>query len=273
MAVAGAEMIWPRQQPSGATSRRWGGNLSLYAISYALLLLPWFAALVAAAMASAGHFGLLNRLGLSVPIHFTVAVIALDGLYYWLHRLIHGVTALWRVHAVHHSDPEIDVTTTLRHHPLEKIFFSVVIGATVFLFGLTASEVVAYAWAALGVQLLGHANLALSPRYDAALARVFVTPDFHRLHHSREMAETNSNYGEVFSFWDRLFGTAKSRSRKGHRELELGLDEFREPKHQRAHLLLAQPFLPQGRVTEEPLHAEERMDAAATRRVDPKPGI
>jgi sterol desaturase/sphingolipid hydroxylase (fatty acid hydroxylase superfamily) len=102
---------------------------------------------------------------------------------------------------------------------------------------------VAYTWVSFVVGLLAHANLALPPRFSAMLGRLIVTPEFHHIHHSRDNAETNANFGQAFSIWDTLFGTARVRSPDDRRELEFGLDEFREPKFSLPHYLLAQPLM------------------------------
>jgi len=89
---------------------------------------------------------------------------------------------------------------------------------------------VAYTWVAFVVELLAHANLALPPGAAQFLGRLFVTPEFHHMHHSRENAEANANFGQAFSIWDTLFGDRRARSADDGRQLEFGLEEFREPK-------------------------------------------
>ena len=120
---------------------------------------------------------------------------------------------------------------------------AVVVGGVVLVIGFSPAEVVAYTWVSFVVELLAHANLALPPRFSAMLGRLIVTPEFHHIHHSRDNAETNANFGQAFSIWDTLFGTARVRSPDDRRELEFGLDEFREPKFSLPHYLLAQPLL------------------------------
>src|SRR5207248_10140187 len=109
--------------------------------------------------------------------------------------------------------------------------------------GFSPTEVVVYTWIAFVIELLAHANLALPSRLSAILGRLIVTPEFHRMHHSREHAEANANFGQAFSFWDFLFGTAVVRTPENGRQLEFGLDIFREPKFSLPHYLLAQPLL------------------------------
>src|SRR4029077_21001057 len=150
---------------------------------------------------------------------------------------------LWHLHLVHHSDPEIDATTTFRHHPAEAIFNGVVAGAVVLVMGFSPAEVVAYTWVAFVIELFAHANLSLPPRLSAILGRLIVTPEFHQIHHSRQNAEANTNFGQAFSIWDTLFGTARVRFPDDGPQLELGRNGFREPKFSLPHYLLAQPLL------------------------------
>jgi sterol desaturase/sphingolipid hydroxylase (fatty acid hydroxylase superfamily) len=162
---------------------------------------------------------------------------------YAQHRLLHRFDVLWRLHLVHHSDLEIDATTTFRHHPAEAIFNGLVAGVVILAIGFSRAEVVAYTWVAFVIELLAHANLALPARFNAILGLLIVTPEFHQIHHSRENAEANANFGQAFSVWDTLFGTARARSPHDRRRLEFGLDEFRERKFHLPHYLLAQPLL------------------------------
>jgi sterol desaturase/sphingolipid hydroxylase (fatty acid hydroxylase superfamily) len=173
-----------------------------------------------------------------------IAILGLDALAYAQHRLLHRVSVLWRFHAVHHSDPEVDVTTTFRHHPVEAIFNGTLIGGVVLLIGFTPAEIAAYAWFSLVIELFAHANLALPPWFGAVLGKLIVTPDFHHLHHSRAIAEANANFGQALSIWDVLFGTARLRIPDVSPRFEFGLDEFRGAKFHLPHYLLAQPLMP-----------------------------
>lgn len=261
-AVVAAEYVRPQRPRSDAISRRWIGNLSLCVVSNGILVLPALTALAAAFFSEFTHVGLLDSLELPAGTRVVMAVVGLDALAYAQHRLLHRVDVLWRFHAVHHSDPEIDFTTTFRHHPVEAIFNSVVIGGFILVIGFSPAEVVAYTWVAFVVELLAHANLALPSRFGAIVGRLIVTPEFHQMHHSRENAEANANFGQAFSIWDTLFTTARVRSRDDRRQLEFGLDEFREPKFSLPHYLLAQPLLLKGSALTTPL-APDRHGAGA----------
>src|SRR6516164_7432654 len=217
--VATAEMVRPLRARSGTTSRRWVGNLSLCILSNGVFVLP-------------------------STMRLVVAIVGLDALAYLQHRLLHRVDLLWRFHAVHHSDPEVDVSTTFRHHPVEAMFNGTLIGGVVLAIGFSPIQIVAYTWVSFVVELVAHANFALPSRVGKIIGKLIVTPEFHHLHHSRANAEANANFGQAFSVWDALFGTARARSPEEQRRLEFGLNEFRGQKFHLPHYLLVQPLLP-----------------------------
>lgn len=241
--AAAAEFVRPLRARSGATSRRWVGNLSLCILSNGVFVLPTVTAFAAAFVSQSEQKGLFDVLGLPSAMRFVIAIIGLDALAYAQHRLLHRVDILWRFHAVHHSDPEVDVTTTFRHHPVEAIFNGVLIGSVVLAIGFSPAEIAAYTWVSFVVELVAHANIALPSWCSTLLGRLIVTPEFHHLHHSRANAEANANFGQAFSIWDTLFATARARSPQDLRQLEFGLDGFRGRKFLLPHYLLAQPLL------------------------------
>jgi sterol desaturase/sphingolipid hydroxylase (fatty acid hydroxylase superfamily) len=242
-AVAAIELARPLHTRSGATSRRWAGNLSLCILSNGIIVLPTVTAFAAAFLSQLGKRGLLDSLELPGTVRIGIAVIGLDALAYAQHRLLHRFDILWRFHSVHHSDPEVDVTTTFRHHPVEAIFNAALIGGVVLIIGFSPAEIATYMWVSFVIELVAHANFALPLQSDAFLARILVTPEFHHFHHSRARVEANTNFGQAFSIWDRLFGTARDRSPDDLIRSEFGLDEFREAKFHLPHYLLAQPLL------------------------------
>jgi sterol desaturase/sphingolipid hydroxylase (fatty acid hydroxylase superfamily) len=242
--LAAAELVRPLRKRSGSTPRRWVGNLSLCVLTNGVFVVPTITAFAAAFVSQSAQKGLFDAFGLPSAMRFVVAIIGLDALAYAQHRLLHRVDVLWRFHAVHHSDPEVDVTTTFRHHPIEAIFNGALIGGVVLAIGFSPAEIAAYTWVSFVVELAAHANLALPPRFGAILGRMIVTPEFHHVHHSRTNAEANANFGQAFSIWDKLFGTARARSPEDPCRLEFGLDAFREQKFHLPHYLLAQPLLP-----------------------------
>src|SRR5262249_47701264 len=225
----------PRRPRSSETPGRWVGNLSLCIVSNGFVILPTITVFTAAFLSEFKQTSLLDLLELPSGIRIVVAIVGLDALAYAQHRLLHRVDVLWRLHAVHHSDPEIDVTTTFRHHPVEAIFNSVLIGAVVLVIGFSPAEIAVYTWVSFVIELVAHANIVMPSWLGTILGNLIVTPEFHQLHHSRSNAEANSNFGQAFSIWDTLFGTARSRSLEDRHRLEFGLNEFREPKFHLPH--------------------------------------
>jgi len=137
---------------------------------------------------------------------------------YWAHRITHRTPLLWRLHRVHHADDAVDLSTSFRNHPLELVVTIPVSVAVVLVLGTPPSVVIAMQTVLAGAALWQHADLALPRRLDRALAWVVVTPRVHRLHHNPARATHDSNYGEFFTFWDRVFGTfnpAEGRDRVG----------------------------------------------------------
>jgi sterol desaturase/sphingolipid hydroxylase (fatty acid hydroxylase superfamily) len=151
--------------------------------------------------------GLLSRLNLPFAAELLLTFLLLDLWRYWEHRLFHRVPLLWRLHLVHHSDTQVDVTTSERHHPLEFVAGTAVMMALIGAFGLPAPAVGLYLLVATVVTLYSHANLRLRPSLDRPLGRLLVTPAVHAVHHSDLRAQTDSNYGSVLMIWDRWFGT------------------------------------------------------------------
>jgi sterol desaturase/sphingolipid hydroxylase (fatty acid hydroxylase superfamily) len=155
---------------------------------------------------------------------------------------MHKVPALWNVHRVHHSDPVIDVTTTIRQHPIEGLLRYAVLAACVTLLGVGLVPFAIYRVASVICGLLEHANVRVPRRLDRALALVVTFPNMHKVHHSREQHETDTNYGNILSWFDRLFGTYTP-SERGE-TVVCGLDGFEEPSMQTTAGLLALPFEP-----------------------------
>jgi len=183
----------------------------------------------------------LGRLPLPGPVLFVAAFLLVDFFTYVFHRLSHGIPGLWRLHAIHHADEHVTAATGQLHHPLETVasyvfllFLYVVLGVPVvvaIMYGLVYSVHNGFA----------HADIRLPKRVDRALRWVIVTPDLHRTHHSMDLSEGNSNFGQVFTLWDRLFGTYVDRPKLPERELQMGLPAGARPGF-RSTSLLAYPF-------------------------------
>jgi exosortase len=183
---------------------------------------------------------LLSRLELPSAVELLLTFLVLDLWRYWEHRFFHRMPWLWRMHLVHHSDTQIDVTTSERHHPLEVILGTLVMMCLIAGLGLPAAAVGVYLLAATVVALYSHANLRLDPSLDRLLRVVIVTPSQHAVHHSDLQPETDSNYGSVLTVWDRWFGTYVDP--QDARIPRFGLDYFRRPSDAWLLRVLQQPF-------------------------------
>jgi sterol desaturase/sphingolipid hydroxylase (fatty acid hydroxylase superfamily) len=229
----------PRRAVPGGW-RRWAGNLGL--IVTATLLLRLLVPLGAVAFAAAWPWGLFHHVALPPLLAAAIGLLLLDLGIYWQHRAFHRWPLLWRAHRVHHTDTAFDVSLGVRFHPLEilpsygwKLLVVAVVGIAPLTFA-------AYEIGLLAFSLWSHTNLALPERIDVLLRRVIITPDWHRIHHSVHGDELNSNFGNLLSVWDRLFGTAREAPRDGQQSMRLGLEQFRDAHAQRFFALLLQPL-------------------------------
>jgi exosortase len=232
------ERVRALQRQPVRIARRWTSNISLFVIGSVVNTLVLPIGIYAFAQHQAP--GVLSRLGLPFAIELLLAFLLLDLWRYWEHRLLHRIPWLWRAHLVHHSDTQVDVTTSERHHPLEYIVGTVVMMGLIAAFGLPASAVGLYLLVATVVSLCSHANLQLRAALDRPLRPFVVTPSVHAMHHSDLQSETDSNYGSVLTVWDRLFGTYVDP--QDARIPRFGLEYFRRPGDARFLRVLQQPF-------------------------------
>ena len=154
------------------------------------------------------NFGLLNLIELPVWAELIIALVVLDLIaQYFVHYLLHKVPALWRLHLVHHSDKHVDVTTGTRHHPLDFLLRETFALIAIAITGMPIAFYLFYRILSVVFTYFTHANIALPVKVDRAISYLFVTPNMHKFHHHNELPWTDSNYGNMLSIWDRLFGT------------------------------------------------------------------
>lgn len=242
--VALWEGLRPRRSPTAPLAQRWlhNGLLFLCLMGLSRLLVP-ATAVGAALFAQQQGWGLLPAPDQATAVHYVAAVLGLDLLRYALHRLMHRVPVLWRMHRTHHTDRDVDLSTAFRFHPLEMVSQSAVNGAAVLALGLSPGAVIAYEAGAFLVNAFSHGNGCMGARAERWLRWLIVTPDMHRVHHSREPAEYNANLGAMFSIWDRLFGTYVAQPAAGHEAIELGVPGFDAPRHRTLGWMLVNPFV------------------------------
>lgn len=249
-AVVALWEVWaPRRTLTVSKAVRWMNNLGLVALNTILLRLLFPAAAVGmAAFATAQGWGLLNHFQVPFGISVVITVIAMDFVIWSQHVMVHAVPALWRLHRVHHADLDYDLTTGARFHPLEIILSMLIKFATITVLGPPVAGVILFEVLLNGMALFNHANVRLPLPLDRALRWLVVTPDMHRVHHSVEDDETNSNFGFNLSWWDRLLGTYRDQPRGGHQGMMLGIRDYRAPRE--VSWLPGQLALPfRGRVT------------------------
>ena len=185
---------------------------------------------------------LLHRWALPFMAKIALSVLALEFATYWIHRALHRIPLLWRIHAVHHADTEMDVTTSHRHHPFEAVLVALLTLPVTLLLGAPLVALLIYIHLRIAISLFSHANILLPRWLDGVLRLVIVTPDFHRLHHASEQRFTDSNYGTITPWFDYLFGSASHLPFEQQKDIELGLRALRLPEDNHMDRLLALPF-------------------------------
>lgn len=243
------EVMAPRRALTVSKAVRWANNLGLVFLnSFILRLLFPAAAVGVAAFVADNNWGLLNYFEVPLPLAIVLSVVAMDFIIYLQHVLVHAIPVLWRLHRVHHADLNYDVTTGARFHPIEIILSMLIKFATIIVLGPPLVAVVIFEVMLNAMAMFNHGNVRLPLGLDRVLRLIVVTPDMHRVHHSVEDNEANSNFGFSLSIWDRLFGTYIAQPRGGHEGMTIGIHGYRDPK-QVSWLpgMLALPFV--GKIT------------------------
>ena len=225
------EVIAPRRALTVSKALRWANNLGLVFFNSFLLRLAFPAAAVGvAAFAAEQGWGLFNYYQLPLWLAVVASVVVMDFIIWLQHVMVHAVPLLWRLHRMHHADLDYDLTTGARFHPIE-IFLSMGIKfATIFLLGPPVVAVMIFEVLLNATSMFNHGNVRLPQGVDRVLRWFLVTPDMHRVHHSVEDDEANSNFGFSLPWWDRLFGTYRDQPRGGHEAMTIGIRKYRETR-------------------------------------------
>ena len=232
IAIIGAwEILAPKRKLSVSKAVRWTNNLGLVFFNSVMVRLMFpMAAVGVAATAQENQWGLLNNIEIPIWLAAVLAIIILDLVIYIQHVMVHAIPLLWRFHRVHHADPDYDLTTGSRFHTVE-IFLSIGIKfCTILLLGPAVFAVVIFEVTLNATSMFNHGNIQLPKKIDRVLRLILVTPDMHRVHHSIEDDETNSNFGFSLPWWDRLFGTYRDQPRGGHEAMKVGIRPCRSTK-------------------------------------------
>ncbi len=257
LVMAAWELAAPRRRLTRSKPLRWVNNLGLVMLNTLVLrlLLPT-TAVALALFAQQQNWGLLNYYPLSPLLSVVIAVVVLDLVIYLQHVMVHAVPVLWRLHRVHHADPDFDVTTGLRFHPLEILLSMLIKYTTILVLGPPVLAVILFEILLNTMAMFNHGNVRIPGAVDRVLRLFVVTPDMHRVHHSVEDDETNSNFGFSLSCWDRLFGTYRPQPRAGHVEMQIGIHHY-DKAHQVSwlHGMLILPF--RGKITDYAINRRE----------------
>ncbi len=238
------ELLAPRRQLSVRKAPRWASNIGLVLLNgvAARLLVP-ITAVAAAVLAESKGWGLLHQAEWPIWLEAAIAVLAFDLAIYLQHVMFHAVPALWRLHMVHHADLDFDVTTGLRFHTFEILLSALIKLAVVVVIGPMAVAVVIFEVLLNATAMFNHSNVRMPTWLDQLLRWFVVTPDMHRVHHSVDRREANSNFGFNFPWWDVLLGTYRRQPLAGHERMSIGVSHLRdELQTDRLLPMLAMPF-------------------------------
>lgn len=221
-AAVAVGLAWERMYPHTRLRPAWGTNVGLWVVDTLLLVVVCGACGWIVAAWAAGHqLGLFPWVGAGAWVAVVAGILALDAVSYVWHRANHQVPLLWRFHQVHHSDTSFHLTTALRFHPGELLLALPVRLAAIVALGIPPEGVLAFEVVFGIANLLEHGNFDLPRRFEPAAQRLFITPALHRRHHTADWRELDTNFGTVFSVWDRVARTY--RSSRGEDVIETGL--------------------------------------------------
>jgi sterol desaturase/sphingolipid hydroxylase (fatty acid hydroxylase superfamily) len=240
LGLHGVEILRPHHAPTVALRRRWIANLGLGLVNGALVSLLCASCFL---LTARGHlpaaFAPLPRVP-SPWVQVLVAVVLLDIVTYVLHRAYHRVPLMWRFHLVHHTDLDLDVSSASRFHTGEVLFSSVVKLGLVVLLGISPLGLVLFEVVMLACAQFQHANIRIPAGLEPILWRTLVPPAMHRLHHTPNRDDTDSNFGTILTLWDSLFGTFNRRA--ADPVASFGVLELRDPQRLGLVWLAALPF-------------------------------
>jgi sterol desaturase/sphingolipid hydroxylase (fatty acid hydroxylase superfamily) len=243
LAVAVWESVHPKRELSSAAERRWKNHGVMLVIAAAVTTAALRVTPVVWALAfTDSPFGILNKAWAPLAVRCALTVVLLDLLQYWIHWSFHHVSWLWRIHRVHHSDSDYDVSTAARFHPLEVIYSQGLRFGLIALLAPPAMGVLIAEILSVLLNLLAHANASLPEQVEKTLRVAFVTPDLHRIHHSQELEDQNRNLGQTFPWWDRLFRSYTEIAWGDEQSFRTGLRGLEEQDRLGIGFMLTEPF-------------------------------
>jgi len=241
--LAIAETRFPRRSLKIPRLQRWTNNLGLSFLNSVLVKLIFpFAGTGLAVMMAEKQLGLLNLFQLPMIAATLIYLVVFDLAIYFQHRLFHFIGPLWRLHRMHHTDLDYDLTTGNRFHPMSIVLSLIIKLILVVVMGPPVASVLVAEILLNLTSMFNHSNVNIPARIDRILRWFVVTPDMHRIHHSQNSVEHNRNFGFNFPWWDRLFGTYQEQPAIVHESMAIGIEGFNESSSIWLHKLLVQPF-------------------------------
>ena len=238
------EYFKPKRKLTQNKLKRWLNNIALIISSTVLVKIIVPAAAVGAAyLAEEKGWGFFNYVEMNYWVKFAVTFVLLDLIIYLQHLNFHEIPILWRIHRVHHSDRDCDVTTGIRFHPIEIVISIFIKIIAIIMLGVPVLAVIVFELTLNFMSMLTHSNIYINKNIERVMRWFIVTPDMHRIHHSTLENEANSNFSFNISLWDRLFGTYMALPEGGHQKMNIGLDQFNGNKWQTFFGLLYTPFV------------------------------
>jgi sterol desaturase/sphingolipid hydroxylase (fatty acid hydroxylase superfamily) len=225
--ISCVELVIPNISGPADRKRRWPANIALFVLSLVATAVLPVTSFVIAVWCEINSFGVMNFFNVPFIVKNLATVAVYSFANYGLHYLHHAVPLLWRFHSVHHSDYFVDASTSVRSHPIEQIVGVFCFGMVIALFGLSSIVLLVYPVFEFFVVVFGHSQLQLPARFEKHLSALIVTPALHHIHHSALPAETDSNFGNVFTIWDRLLGTFRATTLDGGSVKTYGLNDVR----------------------------------------------
>ncbi len=244
------ELVLPRRVSTVSKLLRWINNIGIVFLNSFMLRFAFPTAAVGMAVFAREHgWGFFNYFHIPYNAVIILSVISMDFIIYLQHVMFHAIPVFWRIHRMHHADMDFDVTTGIRFHPFEILLSMLIKFSGVVVIGPPVLAVIVFEVLLNATSMFNHGNVRLPLSIDRALRWFIVTPDMHRVHHSVEEHETNTNFGFNVPWWDRLLGTYRNQPQMGHEGMTIGLRGFRDTKHCTIlHGMLAIPFL--GKLTD-----------------------
>lgn len=222
--------------------RRWPTNFVFYVLGLVVAALAPVSVLAVAAWGESHSIGLMNHFVMPEALRFAISILAISFAGYVMHYASHAIPLLWRFHIVHHADHFVDASTSLRSHPLEPLIVATFLILVVAVLGLSSTSVLIYSIVEITVAIFNHSRFRLPAAVDRLLSWLFVTPSFHHIHHSSYQPETDSNYGNVLTIWDYLFGTFSKQHMKTDAPIQYGLKQVPPEKASDLDAMLVYPF-------------------------------